>query len=65
MADEYNLRRPSGEDESLSNRAEDQWVFKAKRDKAGNVEIGQFDMKTDERCGIIRRIDAAGTSLSE
>lgn len=51
------LRKPCGE--------HDEWKLKMKKDSLGNCEMGQYDVKTNEPCGVIRKISAAGDILTE
>lgn len=54
-ASEYKLRGPPANDGRV--------VFKSKKDTRGNMWFGQFDKKTDKKCGVIRTISASGDFL--
>ena len=40
-------------------------IIKVQRDDAGGLWIGQYDVVTNEWCGVVRNIGPTGNSLTE
>lgn len=57
VADENGLKPPSDD--------EDEVTIKMRKDTEGNIEISQFDVKTNQRSGICRFVRADGKVVTE